>query len=60
MIALALATGCGGAGGRGALAAPKLKPVAKHALRDFDAGLRALKLGGPEADFTDLVAFARS
>jgi Tfp pilus assembly protein PilF len=29
---------------------PKLRPVRQEALRDFDAGLRALKLGGPEAD----------
>jgi Tfp pilus assembly protein PilF len=33
-----------------AAAPPKLKPVHNDALREFDAGLRALKLGGPEAD----------
>ncbi len=32
------------------VARPKLRPVRQEALRDFDAGLRALKLGGPEAD----------
>ena len=44
---------CGGSGtrktGKGKLEAPKLPPVNPLALRDFDAGLRALKLGGPEA-----------
>ncbi len=32
------------------VAAPRLKPVHNDALREFDGGLRALKLGGPEAD----------
>jgi Tfp pilus assembly protein PilF len=56
-LALALAaSACGGGSvytrGQKArvVAKPKLRPVRQEALRDFDAGLRALKLGGPEAD----------
>lgn len=33
----------------GPVAAPKLPPVKPEALREFDAGMRALRLGGPEA-----------
>lgn len=48
------AAGCGGSqsGSRRAdrAQAPKLPPVNPMALRDFDAGLRALKLGGPDAN----------
>jgi tetratricopeptide (TPR) repeat protein len=57
LIAGLLAAACGGsggpsAGGKGA-AAPKAvraKPVKEDALRQFDRGLRALKLGGAGAD----------
>ncbi len=58
-IALALSTcgsfvACGGSQSRSvgssAKEAPKLPPVNPKALRDFDAGLRALKLGGPNAN----------
>ncbi len=54
MFALASLSACGGSStrktGSGKLEAPKLPPVNPLALRDFDAGLRALKLGGPEAN----------
>lgn len=45
---------CGGSSSRsvGSIAktAPKLPPVNPQALREFDAGLRALKRGGPKAN----------
>lgn len=56
LLALAALTSvaCGGSStrstGASGLVAPKLPPVDPLALRDFDAGLRALKLGGPEAN----------
>jgi Tfp pilus assembly protein PilF len=52
-LGVAALPACGGSStrtnGSGKLEAPKLPPVNPLALRDFDAGLRALKLGGPEA-----------
>lgn len=57
LLALALANlggACGGSQtrstGKKKLVAPKLPPVNPRALRAFDSGLRALKLGGPEAN----------
>jgi tetratricopeptide (TPR) repeat protein len=50
-LALAALTACGpGAAGRpgAAVKAPR-QPVKRDALREFDAGLRAVRLGGPEA-----------
>lgn len=43
---------CGGSQrtGRKVVATPKLEAVKRGALREFDGGLRALRLGGPEAD----------
>lgn len=52
-LSLALAIGCGGNSKRrvGAKGATKvvLPPVKPEALREFDAGMRALRLGGPAA-----------
>lgn len=52
-LVLALAA-CGGpagtrTAGTGKPATPKLEPVKPAALREFDAALRAMRLGGPEA-----------
>lgn len=61
--ALALAAGCGGGGSAGRIKstgpvdAPKLDPVKPEAMREFDAGLRALRLGGPEATETARARF---
>jgi Tfp pilus assembly protein PilF len=57
LVALALAFavtsggGCGGraVAGRGAASEPRLPAVKVDALREYDAGMRALRLGGPEA-----------
>src|SRR4051812_31200673 len=53
IVAVALLAGaCGGAAGSrpAAKSAPAARtPVKREALRDFDAGLRAVRLGGPEA-----------
>lgn len=56
IIALSLLlVACGGGGGKrnikatGPRVAPKLDPVKPQARREFEAALRALRLGGPEA-----------
>lgn len=50
ILVVALAACGGGSGARVGPAAPvKRAPVKRDALREFDAGLRALRLGGPEA-----------
>ena len=58
-VALALAlVACGGPsvkhriGSTGPAAAPKLDPVKPAAMKEFDAGLRALRLGGTDANAT--------
>lgn len=52
-VALALALGCGGGSrtvkGNGKAEKVVLPPVAPEALREFDAGMRAMRLGGPRA-----------
>ncbi|MBT8494856.1 MAG: tetratricopeptide repeat protein, partial [Deltaproteobacteria bacterium] len=53
LTALALVAGCGSSsrkvGKGGKLETPKLPPVKPEALKEFDAGMRALRLGGPDA-----------
>jgi tetratricopeptide (TPR) repeat protein len=53
ILAILVAAGCGGTrktgGGGSDTAAPALPPADPAALRHFDRGLRAIKLGGPEA-----------
>jgi tetratricopeptide (TPR) repeat protein len=53
VAALAIGLGCGGkrgvGGAGGGRTAPSLPAANPEALRHFEAGLRALKLGGPEA-----------
>lgn len=46
-LAIAALSGCGGTA-KHAAGPPKLPPVKKGALREFDAAMRALRLGGPE------------
>ena len=52
-LAMPALTGCGGGsrsvGSNKGLKTPKLPPVNPEALKEFDAGMRALKLGGPDA-----------
>ena len=52
MFIAALLAACGGPTrtGKKVVATPKLEAVKRSALREFDGGLRALRLGGPEAD----------
>ncbi|MEZ4367240.1 MAG: tetratricopeptide repeat protein [Kofleriaceae bacterium] len=63
VAALALAAGaCGGSvkdriASTGPRPAPKLEPVKPAALREFEAGLRALRLGGPDAPSTARARF---
>src|SRR5678815_2668410 len=57
-LLLALAVACGGSSSEGpkkpkgpkVVATPKLPPADPEAVREMDAGLRALRLGGPEAN----------
>lgn len=62
-LALATAAACGGGTGKrriestGPRAAPKLDPVKPQARREFEAALRALRLGGPEAPETARARF---
>lgn len=52
LAALALAAGCGGSrapAGVVVIARPKLPPADPEAVREFEAALRALRMGGPEA-----------
>jgi tetratricopeptide (TPR) repeat protein len=51
VLAVGLVLGCGNGGSRPGAERPQEKraPVKRDALREFDAGLRALRLGGPEA-----------
>jgi tetratricopeptide (TPR) repeat protein len=60
VVAVALLVACGGNAGRGARDAARarpLDPVKPEALRELDAGLRALRLGGPEAIATARARF---
>jgi tetratricopeptide (TPR) repeat protein len=62
LVALAAAAACGGDVKRniqstGPRAAPKLDPVKPQARREFEAALRALRLGGPEAEQTAAARF---
>jgi Flp pilus assembly protein TadD len=63
VLGLALAAACGGGGSKrriqstGPVAAPKLDPVNPKARREFEAALRALRLGGPEAPETARARF---
>ena len=58
LFAVAIAGGCGGSSSEGArkvkgpkvVETPKLPPANPDAVRDMEAGLRALRLGGPEAN----------
>ncbi len=56
--------GCGGPGAKGRITsqgrpdAPKLDKVKPAAMKEFDAGLRALRLGGPDANATAAKRFA--
>ncbi len=50
-IIILLLAACGNGGARPSSAAPQPRaPVKRDALREFDAGLRAIRLGGPEAN----------
>jgi len=50
LVALAACGGAsGGRAGGGKANAPKLQPVKPAALKEFDAALRAMRLGGPES-----------
>lgn len=65
LVLLALLVACGGggtrtAGGRTKRQTPKLPPVKQDALTQFDAGMRALKLGGAESLETALPRFERA
>jgi tetratricopeptide (TPR) repeat protein len=57
-IVIVLIAACGGSiknriqSGGGKPAAPKLDPVKPQALREFEAAMRAIRLGGPEAQAT--------
>jgi tetratricopeptide (TPR) repeat protein len=58
-IIFAIAAACGGgvtkriqSGGGGKQAAPKLDPVKPEAMKEFDGAMRAIRLGGPEAQET--------
>jgi tetratricopeptide (TPR) repeat protein len=54
-LLIVLIAACGGGitkriqSGGGAKQAPKLEPVKPEAMREFDAAMRAMRLGGPEA-----------
>ncbi len=62
LVAAVTLLGCGGGSARkiastGPRATPKLEPVKPQARREFDAALRALRLGGPEAPATARARF---
>jgi Tfp pilus assembly protein PilF len=54
VVALALVTACGGGGTRkvrgGRAASAKREPIKPAAMKEFESGMRALRLGGPEAN----------
>ena len=56
VVAIALLAACGGTARRSTLGGPRIKehrdPIKPAAAKEFEAAMRAIRLGGPEADDT--------